>query len=117
MIDSGMRIISRLLLITIVAEGWTIQPQSHRPCTQLKAAGGFLDGLNTVFNNNNKGQSSSRFCKAKELMKDLVQEERCFATDAGALTFGEACAINVVYEDCFEPQPFVGKTVSTARRV
>ena len=25
--------------------------------------------------------------------------------------FGEACALDCIYEDCFEPQPFVGKLV------
>ena len=49
---------------------------------------------------------------AQELVTSLVQEEKCFATESGAKAFGDACAFNVVYEDCFEAQPFSGKTVS-----
>ena len=49
---------------------------------------------------------------AQELVISLVQEEKCFSTKAGAKAFGDACAFNIVYEDCFEAQPIVGKTVS-----
>jgi len=52
--------------------------------------------------------SSTR--RAQELITSLVQEEKCFSTNNGANAFGEACAFNVVYEDCFEAQPVVGKT-------
>lgn len=53
--------------------------------------------------------SSSRLCRAKELIQSLVQEDKCFSTDAGARAFGEVCATNIVYEDCYEPQPIVGR--------
>jgi hypothetical protein len=53
---------------------------------------------------------SSRFCKARELVKELVVVEKCFGTIGGAVAFGEACASNIVYEDCFEPQPYVGRS-------
>jgi hypothetical protein len=56
-------------------------------------------------------KTASRFCKARELIKSLVEEEKCFSTEAGAQAFGDVCAINIVYEDCFEAQPIVGKTV------
>jgi hypothetical protein len=49
---------------------------------------------------------------AQELVTSLVQEEQCYSTVDGAIAFGEACAFNVVYEDCFEAQPVAGKTVS-----
>ena len=55
--------------------------------------------------------SSGRFCKARELVKSLVEEEKCFSTESGASAFAGVCAVNVVYEDCYEPQPFVGKMV------
>ena len=54
---------------------------------------------------------SSRVCRARELIKSLVEEDKCFSTESGAMAFGEVCAINIVYEDCFEPQPVVGKLV------
>lgn len=50
---------------------------------------------------------------ARELIKSLVQEESCFTTESGARAFGNKCAVNVVYEDCYEPQPIVGKTPVT----
>lgn len=49
---------------------------------------------------------------ARDLILSLVEEEQCFTTETGARSFGDACSINVVYEDCYEPQPIVGKTVS-----
>ena len=55
------------------------------------------------------GQAKTR--KARDLIQSLVQEQECFSSQQGAEAFGEACAVNVVYEDRFEPQPFVGKTV------
>mmetsp|Transcript_1128 Transcript_1128/g.2410 ORF Transcript_1128/g.2410 Transcript_1128/m.2410 type:complete len:361 (+) Transcript_1128:175-1257(+) len=54
-----------------------------------------------------------RFCKARELVRSLVEEEKCFSKESGALAFGEVCAANCIYEDCFEPQPFVGKRAVT----
>jgi hypothetical protein len=59
--------------------------------------------------------AASRFCKARELVKSLVEEDKCFSTEEGAICFGDVCASNVVYEDCYEPQPFVGRTVRTCR--
>lgn len=47
-------------------------------------------------------------------MKNLIQDKKCFATEVGALSFGEACADDVVYNDCYEPSPFVGKEVRRA---
>lgn len=50
---------------------------------------------------------------ARDLVESLVNDEKCFTTDNGARAFGDACATNIVYEDCFEPQPIVGKTPTT----
>jgi hypothetical protein len=49
---------------------------------------------------------------ARDLILSLVEEEQCFTTETGARSFGDVCSINIVYEDCYEPQPIVGKTVS-----
>ncbi len=46
---------------------------------------------------------------AKNLVHTLVTEEKCFSTMEGAQIFADSCAVNVVYEDCYEPQPFVGR--------
>mmetsp|Transcript_6548 Transcript_6548/g.9574 ORF Transcript_6548/g.9574 Transcript_6548/m.9574 type:complete len:324 (-) Transcript_6548:349-1320(-) len=46
---------------------------------------------------------------ASSLIQTLVNDEKCFTTDQGAQTFADACATNIVYEDCFEPQPIVGR--------
>lgn len=36
-------------------------------------------------------------------------EDECFTSLTGAQAFVDACATNVVYEDCYEPQPHVGR--------
>jgi len=57
--------------------------------------------------------STRRFTRARELVKSLVEDESCFTSNSGAARFAEACAANAVYEDCFMPQPIVGKTAIT----
>lgn len=59
------------------------------------------------------GDLPSGIRRAQELVNMLVVDEKCFSTEQGAITFGEACSFNVVYEDCFQPQPIVGKTPVT----
>jgi hypothetical protein len=83
-----------------------------RPVSLPQSKGLQMGVLDNPASNIPQSASVSRFCKARELIKSLVEEEKCFSTEAGAMTFGEYCAVNVVYEDCFEPQPFVGKIVS-----
>lgn len=46
---------------------------------------------------------------ARDLVKGLVEDDKCYTSETGARAFGEACATNVIYEDCFEPQPIVGR--------
>lgn len=43
------------------------------------------------------------------MLKSLINDEKVFTTLDGAEIFANACATNVVYEDCYEPQPFVGR--------
>jgi hypothetical protein len=60
------------------------------------------------------GDSSGRTVRrAQELVYSLVVDDKCFSTEKGARAFGEACSFNVLYEDCFQPQPVVGKTLVT----
>lgn len=61
-------------------------------------------------------ESIDRFCKARELVKSLVEEEQCFSTESGAIAFGNVCSSDCVYEDCYEPMPFVGREVSVVRK-
>jgi hypothetical protein len=65
-----------------------------------------------VVNSSGPNEPIGRFCKARELVKSLVQEDRCFSTESGAIAFGNVCASDCVYEDCYEPNPIVGKKVS-----
>jgi len=44
-----------------------------------------------------------------DLIRSLVEDKNCFSTTTGAIAFGGACAQNIVYEDCYEPQPIVGR--------
>ncbi|KAL3926016.1 MAG: hypothetical protein SGILL_000015 [Bacillariaceae sp.] len=57
--------------------------------------------------------SENRSCKARDLVSSLVKEEKCFATESGAKALGNACALDVVYEDCSEPKPFIGREAVT----
>ncbi|CAJ1954704.1 unnamed protein product [Cylindrotheca closterium] len=60
---------------------------------------------------------TGRNCQARDLMQDLIQNKKCFASEVGALAFGEACADDVVYNDCYEPSPFVGKAAVVGHMV
>lgn len=51
-----------------------------------------------------------RFRMAQSLLSSLIHDEQCFTTAKGAQTFANSCALNVVYEDCYEPQPIVGRS-------
>ena len=51
---------------------------------------------------------------AQDTIQSLFVDEKCYSTKDGAASFGDSCAFDVVYEDCFEPQPIVGKTVRYA---
>ena len=42
-------------------------------------------------------------------MLSLINDEKCFSTIAGAQKFAESCAVDVIFEDCYEPQPIVGR--------
>ena len=58
-----------------------------------------------------KGDSSSSSLKrARDLVRCLVEEDKCYVTESGARSFADVCAPNVVIADCFYPQPFVGKS-------
>eukprot|EP00526_Cylindrotheca_closterium_P018318 CAMPEP_0113636434 /NCGR_PEP_ID=MMETSP0017_2-20120614/19022_1 /TAXON_ID=2856 /ORGANISM="Cylindrotheca closterium" /LENGTH=363 /DNA_ID=CAMNT_0000547317 /DNA_START=22 /DNA_END=1113 /DNA_ORIENTATION=- /assembly_acc=CAM_ASM_000147 len=65
--------------------------------------------LQDFFQGGSPSPLTGRNCQAKDLMQNLIQDKKCFATEVGALAFGEACANDVVYNDCYEPSPFVGK--------
>ena len=49
--------------------------------------------------------------KVRELVRSLVEEENRFSSKSGSIAFRKACSSNCVYEDCYEPQPFVGREV------
>ena len=65
--------------------------------------------LETFFDSKPQGARST---PARDIMKSLVDEKKCFSTEDGAKSFGASCADDVVYEDLFEPEPFVGVDVS-----
>ena len=46
---------------------------------------------------------------ASAILKSLVTNEKCFTSISGAQLFADSCATNVIYEDCYHPQPFVGR--------
>lgn len=74
--------------------------------TFLGGDGGSVQGVE-------KNDDASGVRRAKELLAELVRDDKCYSTSIGAQKFGDCCAANCVYEDRFEPQPFVGKTIVT----
>jgi hypothetical protein len=84
------------------------------PTESMSPFRGVLDKLPAVpsFLTAGPTESIDRFCKARELVNFLVKEEKCFSTESGAIAFGNACASDCVFEDCYEPISFVGKEVS-----
>jgi hypothetical protein len=106
---------SALLYVAVIASTSlsnvrAFTPFRSKPVASTKDKGLQLGSLENLIGSK-IAASASRFCKARELVKSLIEEEKCFSTEAGAMEFGEVCAANIVYEDCFEPQPFVGKMV------
>ncbi len=53
--------------------------------------------------------SSSKVQSAQSLLTSLIDESQCFTTLTGASEFASACSPNILYEDCYEPQPLVGR--------
>ena len=58
-------------------------------------------------------QDTDRVCKARDLIVSLVEEQKCFSSESGSLAFGENCSADCTFEDCYEPEPFVGKQAVT----
>jgi hypothetical protein len=56
-------------------------------------------------------QDVDRFCLARELIRGLIEDEKCFSSESGSMAFGDVCSVNCIYEDCYEPTAFVGKQV------
>lgn len=54
-------------------------------------------------------QDADRICEAKNLITSLVGDKRCFSTESGAMAFRDICSADCIFEDCYEPEPFVGK--------
>ncbi|KAL3798611.1 hypothetical protein ACHAWO_014020 [Cyclotella atomus] len=63
-----------------------------------------LDSLKSIVQPKKK-----KFLMAQSLLLSLINDEKCFTTQSGAQKFADSCALNVIYEDCYEPQPIVGK--------
>eukprot|EP00591_Stephanopyxis_turris_P010643 CAMPEP_0195529174 /NCGR_PEP_ID=MMETSP0794_2-20130614/31624_1 /TAXON_ID=515487 /ORGANISM="Stephanopyxis turris, Strain CCMP 815" /LENGTH=340 /DNA_ID=CAMNT_0040660439 /DNA_START=137 /DNA_END=1159 /DNA_ORIENTATION=- len=77
-----------------------------------------LDFFRPKKNDNNQqssltSSSKTRKTVAMDIVTKLVVEEECYTTENGAIAFGNSCAENVVYEDRFEKEPFVGKAAVT----
>jgi hypothetical protein len=81
------------------------------PCFMIKnPLQSFLDTLSSPIINPPTNVVKKE-TKARDLVTKLITEDKCFSNDTGAKAFGETCAVDVLYEDCFESKPFVGKEV------
>lgn len=74
-----------------------------RQPTSLYAETNLLDSLKSL------AQPKKKFLMAQTLLLSLIDDEKCFTSLDGAQKFADSCALNVIYEDCYEPQPLVGK--------
>jgi len=77
--------------------------------TECKAESNVLDSFVSMINGNDSNNNNKKFLMAQSLVLSLINEEQCYNTVEGAQAFAEACAVDIVYEDCFEPQPIVGR--------
>lgn len=83
----------------------------HSPATSSSSSGSTFISTRASRSRINTALDATRFCKAQSLVQSLVTDANCYSTEEGAREFAFACAINVVYEDRFEPQPIVGRQV------
>lgn len=76
-----------------------------------------MKGLSFSFPKNLQQQKSSASSLppyyARDLVSRLVIDEKCYTSSSGATAFGDACADDVVYDDCYEPEPIVGREAVT----
>ena len=82
--------------------------------TERSTTNNVLDSFLGMFNNNesspvSNNKNGGKFLMAQSLLLSLINDDKCFTTIEGAQKFAESCAVNVVYEDCYEPQPIVGR--------
>lgn len=84
------------------AAGWHVHAFAPQLTTPRSNHGRFLFG--------SFAGPAVKTARARDLVKSLIEEENCFTSESGAVKFAEVCAANIVYEDCFVPQPIVGKT-------
>eukprot|EP00984_Skeletonema_dohrnii_P024024 scaffold13134_cov159-Skeletonema_dohrnii-CCMP3373.AAC.2 len=88
---------------------FVFSPKHHTPSTSLASStGNALDSILSVFDN--KKSNNNNYQLAQSIMLSLINDEKCFSTTAGAQKFAESCAVDVVFEDCYEPQPIVGRS-------
>eukprot|EP00571_Detonula_confervacea_P006777 CAMPEP_0172315886 /NCGR_PEP_ID=MMETSP1058-20130122/26564_1 /TAXON_ID=83371 /ORGANISM="Detonula confervacea, Strain CCMP 353" /LENGTH=372 /DNA_ID=CAMNT_0013030071 /DNA_START=143 /DNA_END=1261 /DNA_ORIENTATION=- len=78
------------------------------------ASGNMFDSFLSIFKNDESEPSSpnkkgGKFAMAQSLVLSLINDDKCFSTVEGAQKFADSCAVDVVYEDCYEPQPIVGR--------
>lgn len=93
----------------------------------IAVLGAFVEFSNGFTTRSNTGLSSPKkssslmainqdvdlFCKARELVRGLIEDEKCFSSESGSMAFGDVCSVNCIYEDCYEPNAFVGKQAVT----
>ena len=82
--------------------------KSTTECKAEATTNNVLDSFVSMINGNDSN-SNKKFLMAQSLVLSLINEEQCYNTVEGAQTFAESCTVDIVYEDCFEPQPIVGR--------
>jgi len=86
----------------------SIACKSITECKAEATTNNVLDSFVSMINGNDSN-NDKKFLMAQSLVLSLINDEQCYNTVEGAQAFAESCAVDIVYEDCFEPQPIVGR--------
>ncbi|KAI2506556.1 hypothetical protein MHU86_7871 [Fragilaria crotonensis] len=114
----AMKLLITVLTLLLAVDAFTVSPGwRYNPSRAVLLRETLSPNNDGVQNQDVKptttgSSTNSGIRRAQELVKTLIEEE-CFSTEQGARAFADACSFNVIYEDCFQPQPITGKTPVT----
>ena len=98
--------LSFLLLVAVLAPSLGF----HLPTGRLRTSIATTSALHLA----KSTTPSTGLRRARDLVKYLVEEEKCYTSDNSIQAFVDACASNVIIEDRFYPQPWNGKSGADA---
>lgn len=101
-----MKTVSLLALFAFPTPTWAFQPlqQTRRPRVVS-----LVRPTPTLALSATATSPASGLRRARDLVKSLVEKEKCYVSESSIQSFVDACAIDVVIEDRFFTGPFLGK--------